>query len=139
MATGTFRVTPKTKGYRRNTTRPVSLTTLLGFAVMLVAIVFVMSDPLPVHSADLGGNAFGSDLAGGSARNANNTEHTNPVALQSECIAGDLDTSFNPGAGVTRGVSATGFNQSVNAFAVQPDGKILAGGRLFIMITVAQG
>lgn len=54
---------------------------------------------------------------------------SNSTTLQTQCIAGDLDTSFNPGAGVTRGLSATGFSQSVNAFAVQPDGKILAGGR----------
>jgi uncharacterized delta-60 repeat protein len=53
----------------------------------------------------------------------------NSVSFQPQCIAGELDTSFNPGAGVTRGVSTTGFSQAVNALAVQPDGKVLAGGR----------
>jgi uncharacterized delta-60 repeat protein len=134
MATGTFKVTAKTRGYRRNTNKsssPVTVFALAGLTVVLVATAFLFNNT----SAE----ATGANGAQGPATRLTRIAtspvpayiggSTNSITSQTQCIAGDLDTSFNPGGGVTRGVSTTGFAQAVNALAVQPDGKILAGGR----------
>ncbi|HVQ36065.1 MAG TPA: delta-60 repeat domain-containing protein, partial [Pyrinomonadaceae bacterium] len=104
---------------------------LAGLATLILATAFFVIDRAKVHSADAGGrdHDLGHQIAVNSASAACSAESTNPAIPQTQCIAGDLDTSFNPGAGVTREASTTGFAQAVNAFAVQPDGKILGGGR----------
>jgi uncharacterized delta-60 repeat protein len=60
--------------------------------------------------------ADGKILIGGDFTSYNGTERKYIARLN---VDGSLDTSFNPGAGA---------DSSVNAVAVQPDGKILIGG-----------
>ena len=58
----------------------------------------------------------GKFLVGGSFTSYNGVNRNNIVRLNSD---GSLDASFSP---------TTGFNNSVSAIALQPDGKIIAGG-----------
>jgi hypothetical protein len=46
------------------------------------------------------------------------------LSLHSHAAPGDLDLSFNPGSGL---------NDEVKAIALQPDGKLLIGGRFTIV------
>ncbi|MFN3758606.1 MAG: T9SS type A sorting domain-containing protein [Algoriphagus aquaeductus] len=65
----------------------------------------------------LGVQSDGKILIGGFFTSYNGIARNRVARLNSD---GSLDSSFNPG---------TGFNEAVDALLIQPDGKILAGGR----------
>lgn len=62
-------------------------------------------------------DTLGRVIAGGTFTTAGNTNRSYIVRLNSD---GTVDTTFNP---------LNGFNNQVEALALQPDGKILVGGR----------
>ena len=68
-------------------------------------------------------DAAGKILIGGAFTSYNGVSRNGIARLNAN---GSLDTTFNPGTGVAQ---TGGQDVSVNAIAVQPDGKILIGGR----------